>query len=321
MVATAVTLYSQSAQTTPNEEDPKKRILAAVTIASECGYAISIDEVSALMLAGEAFETQNLKRIMAVDDRFTLRGDLAVLRGKENLFESRPMRHRASQDSMKLARSFIGELARRCPYLKLAAVSGSVAYKNAAELDDIDIFLVTEPRRLWLAIFHALVLARIYNLKGFMDGKRVNFCLSYALDTRRCEKEFREHRTPLFAREVLSIRTLAGFNYYFSLITRNHWISKMFPRLFKARWGDAPTEPAGDPQYAASSLGDLIDIFLYMGLSRFLALKGLIRNLRYLKAGRTRDLFKVITAEDACMYNSRRYDEIEQLHKPLSGTA
>lgn len=317
MVATASTVYCDSASTSSNEEDTKRRVLAAVTVASKCDYAISLEEVSHLMPEGAAFEPQNLKRIIAEDERFTLRGKLAVLRGREHLLGYRSMRHRASENSMKLASAFVGDLARRCPYLKLAAVSGSVAYKNAKELDDIDIFLVTEPGRLWLAIFNALLLARIYNIKGYMARRPINFCLSYAVDSGRCEKEFARRRTPLFAREVLSIRTLLGFNYYASLVVRNHWIAKRFPRLFKARLGNTPNQPDEDPSPPHSLLGGFINLFLCMVLSRFLALKGLIRNIKYLKAGRTEDLFEVITAEDACMYNSRRYSEINMLHRPL----
>ena len=102
--------------------------------------------------------------------------------------------------------------------MKILAVCGSVAYGTAAEADDIDLFIVAEKDRMWIAFARALIKARVMNTQGLMLGKHVDFCLSYVQDEKTFKKEVTDRKNLLFAREFLSVKLLGGQKYYYELL-------------------------------------------------------------------------------------------------------
>ncbi len=135
---------------------------------------------------------------------------------------------------MQTAKIFADSLLKSKSYLRILAVCGSVAYGTAAEADDIDLFIVTQKNRMWLAFAKALLLARIMNTKGSIYGKPVNFCLSYVQDEKNFE-EIANHKSLLFAREFLSVKLLAGKKYYYELLNKEQWIKDSLPALYRLK--------------------------------------------------------------------------------------
>jgi len=296
------------------------RLLAAVSIATKCGYAISAHELLQLLPSDPGLDEERVIAIASNDlhSAVSMRADLVVLKGFEFLFDERDRRRIASGRAMELAREFVLRLAASSPGIALAAVSGSVAYKSSRDLDDIDIFLVAHPGRLWLSLFRALLLSRAYNLKGRVLGRQINFCICYAVDTDCCERELSRRRTPLIAREILTIQPIVGDDFYRLLITKNDWVKAFFPRLYALRLSEPAPKPAGERQASpAAGLDAFADRFTFVLLSLYLLLKATLRNLKFRREGRSEDIFSVAISSGACIYSSIKYRVLEEMHSSM----
>ncbi len=144
----------------------------------------------------------------AILEKITVQQGLIILKGYEQLLQIRTHKNRVSIEKMQTAKVFADSLLNSTSYLKILAVCGSVAYGTAAKAHDIDLFIVAQKDRMWIAFARALLRARIMNIKGLILGKPVDFCLSYVQDEVNFEKEITDRKNLLFAREFLSVKLL-----------------------------------------------------------------------------------------------------------------
>ena len=215
----------------------RNRICAIITIASKCNQPVTYDEI-ALMLPStpEAINAEEfIQADPAILKQITVQNGLIVLKGYEQLFQIRTHNKQVSIEKMQTAKLFADSLLNSTSYLKILAVCGSVAYGTAAEADDIDLFIVAQKDRMWIAFAKALLKARIMNTKGLILGKPVDFCLSYVQDEKNFEKEITDRKNLLFAREFLSVKLLGGQKYYYELLDKAQWIKDCLPALYRLK--------------------------------------------------------------------------------------
>jgi predicted nucleotidyltransferase len=244
--------------------------------------------------------------------------DLIVQKGFEQLFSERVIRENISKKYSEIAETFVSQLKRRSGNVKLMAVCGSVAYGNAVESDDIDLFLITEKNRLWLFILRGLILARAFNIKAAIYGKKTNFCLSYVADERHIEDEIMHNRSKLFARELLSTRVLVGKNYYNKLLERAKWIRHLYPKLYfsKLTMQQNETVPKSDGRLQIITK-DILDLLVFAALGNYLSLAAFRLNLKYRKKRKMHDLFEAKISKSSCVYTSKRYHELERIYRSI----
>ena len=104
-----------------------------------------------------------------------------------------------------------------------AGISGSVSYEPEPG-DDVDIFLITKPGKLWKTMAIAFILRR----KGDFD----DICLSLCLDAIYAEHMFSMDRGVLIADDAVHVIPLYGENYYLKLIAASRMSLMYFPGLF-----------------------------------------------------------------------------------------
>src|SRR4029453_6705708 len=110
------------------------------------------------------------------------------------------------------------------PFVRMIAVTGSLAVDNAEADCDIDLFVVTEPGRLWLcrAFFFSVALA--CNAMGI----RPRLCPNYLVTSRALELETADCDYYV-ARELAQMIPLWGQVTYESLRARNAWMIELQP--------------------------------------------------------------------------------------------
>jgi len=292
------------------------RILSSVEVASKCGKAMSINEIDLLLPIAQ--KSTGLRQIIQSDPyvskSVSIENDFVVLKGYEHLFSERVFREKTAKKYLEIAKTFVGELT-RCPHGKLIAVCGSVAYGSAVASDDIDLFIITKENRMWLFFLKTLLLARAYNIKASITGEKANFCLSYVQDEKYFEEEIKHHRTPLIAREFLSIRVLTGTNYYTTLLDRSKWICEMFPKLHASKLYEMNKDKTERIENGLQgAVNDVLNMFIYETLKVFLSFKALLKNLQFRKQRKMSDLFEAIITKGACVYTSVRYLQLEKTY-------
>ena len=275
---------------------------------------MSLAELLDLLPPGVFSSTEVLGRFIESDER--LAGSLATTegevtpRGREALATARLRQRDLAERRIAEADRFLRDLARICPWVELAGVSGSTAYGSAKPTDDIDFFLVTHPRRLWGTMLLALVRAKLERLRS--PGAPV-YCFNRLLERPACARAFRERRDALFAREALSLRVLRGGAVYRDLLAGAPWMAQPFPGLYAARMS-AGGPRAGDAA-AGGPAGAVLNASALLFLGPYLWLAGLFRNARLLREGRGRECFRVVVRRDVCATESVLYDELREEYR------
>jgi hypothetical protein len=147
-------------------------------------------------------------------------GDFVFLAGRDELVESRKQRN-ARADAMEDKAQRFSKLISRFPFVRSVSISGSLSKGTMDVNGDIDYFIITAPRRLWVC--RSLLI--LYK-KVFLLNSRKHFCVNYFIDT--------EHLLiPDFnlftATEISFIRPMYGKKVHQQFLLENNWISKFYP--------------------------------------------------------------------------------------------
>ncbi len=142
------------------------------------------------------------------------------LRGREATIAIRRRRQRLATERWPPARRFAGWLG-WVPFLRMVAVCGSQAVDNGDVDGDVDLFLITEPGRLWLVQSMTMVLRRFGRWLG------IEVCPNYLLTTGTLDIE---ERSLYNAREAAQAVPLWGRAAYAGFLEANRWIEDFLPQ-------------------------------------------------------------------------------------------
>jgi len=227
---------------------------------------------------------------------------------------SRFEREQVSAAKLESAASFASLLTRLVPFIRTIAVTGSVAYGSAEKWDDVDLFVITERNRLWISTFLMLLQIRLYKGLGLRAAHLLPFCLSYLHDEESFSNESRRSRTnPLFARELLKAKPIAGAEKYRRILEENKWVGEFYStpyeetlRLLQSdldKEATQKTTPSGLPSFVLAWAEGMS----YTILSRYLRLRAYLTNLRLRSEGRSLRAFEPIISPASCVYTSNFY--------------
>lgn len=101
-----------------------------------------------------------------------------VLHGREHIVMLRNQRYRIAEK--KYARALAAaSLIARVPFVRLICVVNSLAMSNASIESDIDLFISTQPGRVWTIRFIVIALLQIFGLRPREDHKKDAICASF----------------------------------------------------------------------------------------------------------------------------------------------
>ncbi len=146
------------------------------------------------------------------------------------------LRHEtASQQLWPIAERY-GRLLAYVPFVRMVALTGALAMRNAKPDDDIDYLLVTTPRRVWLARALVVVIVRVARLRG------IQLCPNYVLAETALEQK---QRDLYIAHEVTQMIPLTGTNVYCALRAANIWTDDLLPNTRFEAEPDSEAHPQG----------------------------------------------------------------------------
>jgi hypothetical protein len=106
------------------------------------------------------------------------------------------------------------------PFVRMVAVTGSLAMNNTDEGKDVDYMIVTVPNRLWTCRALSLLVARLARLEG------VNLCPNYLITTKALDLQ---ERSLYVAHELAQMIPLSGMEIYREIRRLNVWIHDYLP--------------------------------------------------------------------------------------------
>jgi hypothetical protein len=190
-------------------------------------YPLTVVEVYRYLTSTKAsFEEVSLA--LSDETLFSQVGEYFTLRGREQIVKIRKRRAEVAARMWPKAARY-GRIIAQLPYVRMVAVTGSLAMDNTDEGRDVDFMIVTAPNRLWTCRAWTLLLARVAKLEG------VGLCPNYLVTTNALEFE---EKSLYVAHEIAQMIPISGSNIYKEIRRRNEWVEGYLPHA-----ADAPAAP------------------------------------------------------------------------------
>ena len=153
------------------------------------------------------------------EPRITKQGDYYTLPGREGIVRVRQERERQSQELMPYALRY-GRWIGSLPFIRMVALTGSLAVMNVSTNADLDYLLVTAPGRLWTARAFTLLFGRWTRAFGH------TICPNIII----AENSLAWRRHDLYsARELCQMIPTTGKDVYAKLMRANSWVQQFLP--------------------------------------------------------------------------------------------
>ena len=139
--------------------------------------------------------------------------------GREAIVETRKRRAQVAARLWTKAARY-GQIIASLPFVRMVAITGSLAMNNTDEGKDVDYMIVTAPNHLWICRAFALLIARIAKLEG------IHLCPNYLITTNALELK---ERSLYVAHELAQMVPLSGMEIYDEMRRLNDWVDDYLP--------------------------------------------------------------------------------------------
>ena len=193
-------------------------VFHALAYADVFDYPLTATEVYRYLPSTNA-SYQEVIQALTDEVLFSKIDDYYTMRGREGIAETR--RRRAEISSrlwFKAAR--YGQIIASLPFVRMVAVTGSLAMNNVEEGKDIDFMIVTAPQHLWTCRAFTLFVARLAKLEG------IDLCPNYLITTNALALD--EHSLYV-AHELAQMIPLSGREIYGEIRRLNGWMADYLP--------------------------------------------------------------------------------------------
>jgi hypothetical protein len=141
-------------------------------------------------------------------------------RGRHELLATRSRREAISQALLQELQGPL-RLITGMPFVRMVALSGSLAHRNADADADLDLFVITSPHRVWTVTVATLICARL------MRWRR-RLCLNYVVS----ERALWIAPADLFsANQIVHLQPLSGATTYRRFLKANRFVGRFYPNF------------------------------------------------------------------------------------------
>ena len=150
--------------------------------------------------------------------------------GRTNLVKERIQKEQVSQKHFTTAK-YISKLFKIIPWIKLVGISGSLSMMGSSKTDDIDLFIITSGRRIWVTRLFLIFLTTLTGLRRKRHEKLLSangkLCINLILE----ESNLAQKKKNIYvAHEVLQMRLLwQRSEIYSEFLYANDWAFKHLP--------------------------------------------------------------------------------------------
>ncbi len=183
-------------------------------------------------LHGKLATYDQVYQTLSEDPRLIKKENYFTLIGREVLVDIRKQRDSRSRKLMPYALRY-GRVLGRLPFVRMVALTGSLAVLNVSTIADFDYLLVTHPGRLWIARAFALLFGRLTRRFGH------TICPNLII-SENC-LEWNPHDL-YSARELCQMIPITGKNVYRKLMKTNQWVEEFLPNAIAESASLPPNE-------------------------------------------------------------------------------
>jgi hypothetical protein len=202
-------------------------VLRSVTYASLFDYPLTLAQLRESLI-GERADEHTIAAWLAssafLQATVEHHDGLYFPRGRRDLLATRVRREALSRELLDRDRQVLHFLS-HLPFVRMVALSGSLAHLNAEGGSDLDLFVITSPGRVWCVTLFVLVVARL-------RGWRRRLCLNYVVSERNLTIE----PADLFsANQIIHLRPVTGEPVYRRFLEANAFVAAHYPNFSPRR--------------------------------------------------------------------------------------
>ena len=195
----------------------EQAIVETLSYSDVFDYPLTFDELHKYLVISASKE--EIKDCLENTTQINFSEGYYFLSGRDEIVRIRQLREKKSQPVFKRALVY-GNIISRFPFVKMIALTGSLAMLNLSNEIDMDFMLITKSNRLWLARAFAVTFGRFIRLLG--DRICINLLIS--------ENHLHWSQHDLYsAREISQMIPISGFDTYYNFRVANLWTQEILP--------------------------------------------------------------------------------------------
>ena len=195
----------------------ERAILETLAYSDVFDYPLTLDELHRF-LTFPATVNEIQECMLSMKDVAFANG-FYFLAGRSKIVDIRKQREENSRNAFRRA-MFYGRILGRLPFIRMVALTGSLAMLNLSKNRDMDYMLIAKPGRVWTARAFALLFARVTRLFGDV------ICPNVIISENALEWNERNLYT---AREFAQMIPIRGEGTFCRLRVVNGWVEDVLP--------------------------------------------------------------------------------------------
>jgi hypothetical protein len=168
----------------------------------------------------------------ALQDLIEFRDGFFFPTGRADLVDERRRREARSRGFLDRHRLLL-QLVCMLPYVRMVALSGSIAHLNLEGSGDLDLFIVTRGRRVWSTTVAVLLLAKLLRRRRIV-------CANFVVADSRL---LLEQQDLFAASQVIHLKPLLGRDVFLRLLEHNPFVFRFYPNFHAADAATLPFRP------------------------------------------------------------------------------
>lgn len=195
----------------------EEALLKTLAYSDVFDYPLTLDELHKYL--GASATKEEIKNCIENTKQINFRDGYYYLSGRDEIIKTRLLRERKSKPIFKRA-LFYGKIIAKFPFVRMMALTGSLAMLNLSKEIDMDFMLITKPKRLWFARAFAVTFGRLIRLLG--DRICINLLIS--------ENHLHWSQHDLYsAREICQMIPISGSDSLYKFRIANLWTEEFLP--------------------------------------------------------------------------------------------
>jgi hypothetical protein len=248
--------------TTKQIKEVKKAALEALKYSNVFSYPLSFYQIALYM--GEKSNPATLEKALnqlKKEKKIRLNRGVYSLKGEKTVNW-----HKRIKESVEKREEYKKKLKllEKIPWIKLLAITGSVAASNYED-DDIDVFIITEKNRLWVTRMFVVLYLKARNWYFEADNPKNKVCPNIYITTDNLAWG-KGRRNLYIAQEIARMQPIINkSDTYQVFLSQNQWINKYLPNF--------SINKASKIQKSGRSVLDIVNRALFLVQKAFMASK------------------------------------------------
>lgn len=173
-----------------------------------------------------------LEKSEYLKQRMETKNGFYFLRGRTGLVKKRMERYNIAERKYKKALKII-KILRLIPYVKMIAICNTLAYSNARDESDIDLFIICEKSHLWKSRFLISGFLKLFNLRPTALETKDKICASFFLSEDNLNIRNLSIADDIYLKYWLTqVYPVCDNGIYQKFLSVNDWIKNDIPNFF-----------------------------------------------------------------------------------------